>query len=343
MDLWERELVASRIVSGTVRFRIGDDWYSLRNSSAEDRYIANQIYEESVKDGERNNLYSEEDVLDLLIDQRTWTLEEEELFLKLPKEIEEFKVKLFELTFKTNESKVIRKALGIAKERFQELAEKRGSHNHLTVHGNATLAKQRYLLSRSIYDHSGARIDPDSRLFDRATEAFYSSRLDESVLREVARTEPWRTTWSNKGHEQGLFGIPSAQYTDEQTSLVSWSGLYENIQSHPECPIEEVINDDDLLDGWMITQRRKTKKPAGINITNERIRNSQEIFIMAETPEDAKRVMELNDPSVMRTMKQRFNHLDKHGRTEEQNMPDTKKKIRQELIANFSKAMKGQG
>ena len=36
--------------------------------------------------------------------------------------------------------------------------------------------------------------------------------------------------------------------------------MYDNIQESMDCPTEDVINDDDMLDGWFIVQNRKREK-----------------------------------------------------------------------------------
>ena len=84
--------------------------------------------------------------------------------------------------------------------------------------------------------------------------------------------------------------------TDSQRILIAWSSLYESINEHPECHDTFVIEDNDMLDGWLILQRKgkgNGRDPDGF-IENEKIKNAQEIFIPAETLEDAKRIHGMN-------------------------------------------------
>jgi len=138
--------------------------------------------------------------------------------------------------------------------------------------------------------------------------------------------------WGARKCERGLFGIAAVDMTDEQRNLVSWSGLYENIQQHPNCPSDEVLEDDDLLDGWMIEQRKERERShnqkQADGITNEKIRNADEVFLMADTDDDARKIDELNDERAKHIKRQRFKVLKEKGTVNELDMPDT----RQELI-----------
>ncbi len=172
-----------------------------------------------------------------------------------------------------------------------------------------------------------------SDILDRVVQAQVNLRLDNTVLREIARSDPWRTIWVCRKGEGVVFGVPPVDYTEEQRSLVGWSGLYDNIYEHSDCPPDAIIEDDDMLDGWLIDQRqqrekRQNKQAAEEIIGNEKIRGSQEIFFPAQTIEDAARVNELNDENGKRVLRQRFGHLKQKGVIAEEEMPNTKQSIR---------------
>jgi hypothetical protein len=115
--------------------------------------------------------------------------------------------------------------------------------------------------------------------------------------------------------------------TDEQRALVNWSLLYDNVYQHPECPADAVVEDDDLLDGWLIDQRRdrEAKATGGGGrvqlVGNEKIRGSQEVYLVAETPADARKVVDLNDEFGRAVQKQRFAHLRRRARSTSSTCP----------------------
>ncbi len=128
-------------------------------------------------------------------------------------------------------------------------------------------------------------------------------------LKEVARCDSWRSMWSvGKKTNTPLF---SSLLTKDQISLSSYSSMYDNVREHPECPDEQVINDDDCLDGWFIDTKKKVeqdKKKAGV-ISNKRISDSKEIFLMADDEESAQGIYELNNTYSRGTIINRQNTI----------------------------------
>ncbi|MGB0657638.1 MAG: hypothetical protein ACPGOS_01095, partial [Gammaproteobacteria bacterium] len=77
---------------------------------------------------------------------------------------------------------------------------------------------------------------------------------------------------------------PSIHLTRDQLSLCQFSSMYDNVNESSESPAEDVINDDDCLDGWFIVQKReyeksKNKKDMEKLLGNSKVANSQEIFL----------------------------------------------------------------
>ena len=87
-----------------------------------------------------------------------------------------------------------------------------------------------------------------------------------------------------------------------------WSGLYDSVYESPEAPAEEIVKDDDLLDGWLIDQRRKSErdkkkqKAEGILGKNS---DADDVFVMAHNREDALEVESMNDDVATMIKKER--------------------------------------
>ena len=89
---------------------------------------------------------------------------------------------------------------------------------------------------------------------------YNSNQISSEQFRSVARSEPWRSMW-NIGKKQGnAFGKAACDLTKDQVSLSSYSSMYDNVYESSEAPDEKVIEDDDCLDGWFISQRREYEK-----------------------------------------------------------------------------------
>ncbi len=349
METFERELMVARISSGTVRCPIRDfhdkpATIIIKQPTRDQIYIGQELYVDVFRESELGGLFTDDEIYDFMMEGGFWDDEKEKNLKAIPKDIDEFKFKLFKLTFKTNERNMARKAIDKARSLLNELLIERNAYSYLSCSGAANLARSKYLLGCSLYYPNGQPVftsetfwEEPSDLLDRVSLSYSQIRLDEVSIRELARTEPWRTTWICRKGEGSVFGRPPIDYTEEQRSLVGWSNLYDNIFEHPDCPSEEIVEDDDILDGWLIDQRRQrearqTKKSAEELIGNEKVRGSQEIFLVADTIKDAGKINELNDEHVKHVLRQRFAHIKKHGIVAEQDMPDTKRDIAMQQV-----------
>lgn len=334
-----KDLIVARIISGLLRLNINGKRYCLKSPSLENIYISNEIYEETLEEG-NEDCPSEQEIISSLIRDKIWSNEKEELLQKIPKDIEDFKVQLFQSMFKSEEKKKIKKLIGSAKDKLMTLYNERHSRDHLSSAYQAALFKSKYLCFSSLY-YNGEKVFKDdldvfwniasSELIEEVLYKKNEIYITEEEYRLLSRSEPWRSYWSLK--KDNLFGKPVVEYTEEQKNICSWSSLYDSVYEHPKCPSDEVIYDDDCLDGWMILQRRERDKQVGnIDfISNEKIKNSKEIFIPADTKEDAKKVFNLNDQNGKASLKAKFNTLNKAGEIAEQDLPETKKQIQMQM------------
>jgi hypothetical protein len=98
-----------------------------------------------------------------------------------------------------------------------------------------------------------------------ATTAFMrvSAGLPIKIIRALARTRAWRDRWkaSKESHSQPFEGI-AGSWDKNKVSLVYWSDFYDSVYQHPECPPEEVVNNDDYLQDWLNQQIAKRKQAA---------------------------------------------------------------------------------
>lgn len=351
----ERELLVCRIASGKVRLAVptarGPRSLVVHPPTRDQRYAAAELYAEVLRKGEADGLFDDVSLMDYLLREGLWDEDREKLYEGLPKDIENGKVALYQATFQADERAVIRKALKVAKDKLAEVAADRARYDYLTAAGAAAVAKSRYLLAVGLHTPAGRPVFPEPDLWgmeagplDAAAEAFAAARVPDAAYRELARTEPWRTLWANAKAEGGAFGVCPVDQTDEQRALAGWSGLFENVAQHPDCPADDVLADDDLMDGWLILQRRareeRQKARAGDDLLgNEKIKNSQEVYLVAQTADDARKVMDKNDQFSKAIFKQRMNVLAKKGEVHELEMPDTAQRLRTEVTRRLSAEM----
>lgn len=260
-----------------------------------------------------------------------WTENDEQLLEDLPKIIDDLKVDLYQTQFKSDTRRVVRKDLIQRKSQFQTLFEKRHKYDMHGATYTALMSKSKYLIGTSLYWENGLPVftedafwKNDSRLLQLAIDKYNDNKISEPTFRMLARTEPWKTTFHVSKKENSVFGKPSVDLSDDQKTLLAWSMLYDNIQEHPECPSSKIIDDDDMLDGWLILQRRnKNSNKTAFAEDNDKISQSQEIYKVAETPEDAAEIYGLNDEYGKMMLKARNKLIKEREVVNELEMPDT--------------------
>ena len=60
--------------------------------------------------------------------------------------------------------------------------------------------------------------------------------------------------------KEEMFGIPSCDLSDDQKSVILYSRMYDSAYESPDRPTDEVIEDNDMFDGWMAKGRREADK-----------------------------------------------------------------------------------
>ena len=94
--------------------------------------------------------------------------------------------------------------------------------------------------------------------------------------------------------------------------------MYDNVQESMECPGEDVLEDDDLLDGWFILQKKKQERDKLVsevdNMTqNEKISQSEEIFLFTDNKDEADRINQANSIQGQMIKKSRMAQLKAAG------------------------------
>lgn len=325
MDLKKREALLARVLAGYLRCRIDGEVILVKNPTLDVKYEAEDIYNEALVDSYYKGMMNDDELLIHLMNIEHWTLKDEEELLKLQPNIEDLKVKLYQSSFKSETRRQTKEDLKTLKDRLDTLYSKRHSLDHTTSSGYAQLARIRFMIANSLFDVNGRQIllDKDGTKLDRVIEAVSEHRIGEPQYRELARTEPWRPYWAIG---KGDIGIAPIYMSEEQKTLCSWSKVYDSVYENPQFPGDNVVEDDDCLDGWFILQRRKREQnnlaqEADELISNEKIKNSKEVFIVVENEEDAKKVEQLNTNYAKMIKQQKEKAIANKNEVLEQHMP----------------------
>lgn len=343
MDLYDKEVIISRITAGILRFSYNEKTYYIKTPSVFHKYVASEIYQESLKRYIDYGLYEEKDLVSFLINQELWSSEKDKMIKTHQKNIEDFKVALYEALYKKKEREAVVEILETAKEQLSSLIKEKTQYSYLSARNTALIAKAKYLIGVSIFNSHNQPVFTDDNFWESSDPilgvavSYYNEKIiEESVYREIARSEPWRTLFNISSRETGVFGKPAVELSDEQRALLSWSSLYSQIFDHPQAPPEEVIGYDDMLDGWLIKQRREKERndllAMGDALTeDDKIKNSQEVYVMADNPEYADKINDLNNDFAKSIKQQRQRIIEKKGTVNQTDLPDVKLDIRAQM------------
>src|SRR5579885_3018685 len=105
MDPIVKELLISRIIAGVFRCRIDRRTYYVKSPTARQQYAASHIYALTYERCLKNTLFTDDELYRFLLNNGLWTDEEEVLLKKIPADIEDLKVSLYQSAFAENTRK----------------------------------------------------------------------------------------------------------------------------------------------------------------------------------------------------------------------------------------------
>lgn len=337
MNQYEREFFISRIVSGYLRIRINDSILRVYGPSIDTMYEANEIYLSTIKEAEANHCLSDDDILEMMYLKNLWTKEEdEELEVTLPKHLEWWKCELYNNYEDEKERDRIKLYLDKVKTSISALFNKKHSFDYMTCHGTAIFARWQHIIEKSTYTENKKKCDWNKYNIMSVMDQINKNNMTDSIIREIARTDPWRTTWmSAKKGKTRIFKRAGTDMTDDQKRLISWSSLYENVLDSPDCPNKLIIEDDDAFDGWLIIQNKAREKENERKSTMNKVSRAKNVegaemfYVASDTDKNAlfrtsdiDKIYNLNDPSSRNVVKQRLSLIQERGSVSEHELPD---------------------
>tara|TARA_B100001769_G_C22105678_1_gene597318 strand:- start:2482 stop:3000 length:519 start_codon:yes stop_codon:yes gene_type:complete len=168
--------------------------------------------------------------------------------------------------------------------------------------------------------------------------------MSDSQIRELARNEPWRSLWSMR-ESAGIklfINKDFQELTNNQKNLIVWSQLYDNIRESMDVPPDEVIEDDDMLDGWFIEQGRKRKrevkkKHLEDSLTNKDITNKDEVYVMSKKDDSSgiQDIYDMNEATSRWVISERDKQIQSEGKVAHHKLTDQKIMQQNEINENI--------
>lgn len=299
MDKIYYESILYRIIQGRLRLPFGDPVLYLYEPSNEIVEESFEIYKEAYDDAYFKGIYIKEELKEVLFYNDMWSPDDDTKAKEAEDNLENLKVEAFQSWYKPSELRGIKVNIKLTENIYKKHKSKIHALDHISCEGVASFARNVWVISKTVKDATSNPVPAEDLPLTKILEYSNSKSIDVADMRYIARNDPFRVMWSAGKKQSNVFGKPSIDMTRDQLSLCQFSSMYDNVYESSESPDEDVINDDDCLDGWFIVQRReyeknKNKKEMEGLIGNSKIANSDEVFVMANDVHTAKKVHDMN-------------------------------------------------
>lgn len=342
MDQARRNELFYRIVSGEQKIKVGKQSYVLPPPSIPIKARAEEFYRECLEENKFGDWLTDSQCIAILVKsgQANPTIEED--LKKSEEAVENCKVTLYDSYVRKFKLDQARKFLELAKKKNIDLFNLRHSYDHFTLKHFADNCKYQYILANTLLTDNGDRVWPsldetDLVLLNKIVGKIIEESVNIAELRYMARNDPWRHCWNID--KERIFAKPAYELTEEQKLIISFSQRYDSASEHPERPTKAVMDDDDLFDGWNLTQVRLAEKSTNRNEMENRLsgkmKDAGEVFILAHDKDDAQRINALNDTDAQMTKQQRMKTIEKKGIVKEAEFLDTKLELQRKSNEKF--------
>lgn len=328
-------LFLSRILSGCYIFLYNKRQYKLVYPSIDTKYQAELFAQKQFDKHKYESWINETEILDYLVENKLWTPNGDEELKKIEKAIDDLKIDLYKNFWNDAKKDNIQHQLDNLRQMHAKMYHTRHSFDNLTPSGFASTLKAQYIFIHSLFDKYNRRIFKSMKNIDfyklnNIFDYVNNNLIDISMFKKISRSDIWRNYWS--ANKNNLFDKPVIDWTDEQKTLVVLTKMYDNAYEHPECPTDDIFENDDAFDGWIILQKReneeqRNKAKAEKLLKGKNLNNANEVFLVAGSKKEANSIYGLNDSVGRNTIKERKSAINSSKIVKEADLPDVKRSI----------------
>lgn len=342
----DKEILLYRILSGKTFFYFNNEKYVLLPPSLEIKYEASLLYDNIINDEKYYDWIREENAELVMISLGLWTFDTNKHLKNLETKLESLKVELFLNFMIPSKIKKIKTNIKGTKNSINKLYNTKQQFLTNTLEGYANSIKHEYIVCNTLYKNNKKIFDNNQNyksfsLFNSLVQEIDKYMITTEQFKEIARDSIWRNYW-NSANKVKLFKQDVLNLTDEQRALINISRMYDNVYEHPECPNDDIIGDDDALEGWMIFQKKKNeaakKQNAFESTTNTNMKKAGEVFMMAESNEDIEAILDMNTTETRAILNEKLAYVNKFGTIEDGLLPDVQRNIEEKIRELKSKS-----
>lgn len=341
IDSVETEILLYRILIGKTFFYYNDEEYCLVSPSKEIKYKGLILYNNILNEEKYEDWIREENAKRFMIGLGLWDNKTDDVLIGLEKSLDEIKLELYKAFLFPSKQPKLRKTIDQIRRNIAKIYMTKHEFLNHTLEGYANNIKHEYIISKTLYKKNKLVFSNNPKnnktsytLFNNLIKEIDKYIVSTEKYKLLARSNVWKSYW-NCNKYNNLFNKPISDMTEEQRALINISRMYDNIYEHPECPDDKIIQDDDMLDGWMIFQKKKRdkekKQEVLLGSSNNKMKNASEIFMLASQREEAEEILDLNSDENKSLIRGKMNYIQQKGSIDEKDLPDVQMNLRQQI------------
>lgn len=337
------EKILYRILSGYYYIYIDDKEYKVISPSLNIKYEAEILYDRIIEENKFDKrLLSSQEIEMQLITNGVWNPGLDKKLDTLKEDIDNTKENIYLNFLNSTKKKFLKNNLYIQEKLLNELLSKKNCLNHLSIEEHATTIKNEFILMQTIYDKTNNLVFNfnDETIDYSKLQAFIREIVNNMIsvddIRSLVKSNIWRSYSSISNLTKDILDI-----NDDYKHLINLHNMYNNVRQHPECPSEDIINDDIALDGWFIHQNRKTEKEKKKNAILDKIGGNikdkaSHVFVMTQDEEEIKAIQDLNGPEEKQFIKEVAEYSKQFPGTKWEDIPAVRRKAQIEAQQKYS-------
>jgi hypothetical protein len=308
------------ILSNSIILNLFGKHIRIENFTPYQKSMASKFSDDVYQYNFENGVYTDEEILSLLIENGLWSDQDEDEMKKISDQIDIVKMSYLENFLLPGKKQHIRRSLQILEDRMEELQRKRCYLSEFTCEFAKGEAYYFSLFENFEHAHILAR-------------KYMVSTIKESEIRSLYFSNTWRLIWGSCKDAMSIFGLHMNQLNDNQLNLIYWSKVYDSISESQEAPSYAVMKDPIAVDGWLLKQQKP--KTNGVDD-----KNFGEVFKVVRNNEEQKEVLDLNAPDVKGLLKQKGREIKQKGTVDEIELSHVKHDVGMQVNAMNSKGKK---
>lgn len=308
-DVYNIEYNLYRILNGFYYIEHNNIRYKIIYPSIKLKYKAQELYLDILEDNKFDTSWYNTNQINILLHQNNiWNADKENLLKNQEILLDSEKIALYQNFMHTQKRISYKKTIRAITSIINQLSIDKKSLDYLTLQSFAETIKYEYIIMNCILDtktnykifRKNSLNNSDYKMIQELSRLVLSKQLNTQDLRNIAKSDLWRSYYS----DTNLFDKPSIFQNDDQRHLIKLTQMYDSVKQHPECPNDDVIEDDDALDGWFLYQKQKSKQEKVKNQVldkiggNNKINKAGEIFVITNDEQEFRAINSLNDPKT---------------------------------------------